>query len=64
MTAFAAGLQAYRNRQWQEATRAFEEVVHLKPGDRPAQVFLERCRLFAAAPPPPDWQGVFILESK
>jgi adenylate cyclase len=64
MTAFAAGLLAYRNRQWQEATRTFEEVVHLKPGDRPAQVFLERCRLFAAAPPRPDWRGVFILESK
>jgi adenylate cyclase len=64
LTAFAGGLEAYRRRQWQEATRAFEEVLHLKPGDRPAQVFIERCRSYAADPPPPDWQGVFILESK
>jgi adenylate cyclase len=64
LTAFAAGLEAYRRRQWQEATRAFAEVLQLKPGDRPAQVFIERCRAYTAAPPPPDWQGVFILESK
>ncbi|MFZ2086997.1 MAG: adenylate/guanylate cyclase domain-containing protein [Desulfobaccales bacterium] len=63
MAAFAAGLLAYRQCQWPEATRAFEEVLHLKPGDRPAQVFLERCRSLAAAPPP-DWQGVFVLDSK
>ncbi len=61
---FAAGLRAYRNRQWEEASLAFGEVLTLKPGDRPAQVFLGRCRFFAVASPPPDWQGVFILESK
>jgi len=56
---FAAGLQDYRNRRWDKAAQAFETVLHFKPGDRPAQVFLERCRAFAAAPPPSDWQGVF-----
>jgi adenylate cyclase len=64
LTVFAEGLAAYRGRQWPEAARAFEEVLQLKPGDRPAQVFLKRCRAYAAAPPPLDWQGVFILESK
>jgi adenylate cyclase len=61
---FAAGLRAYRQRQWEEASQAFWEVLNLNPGDRPAQVFLGRCRFFAVAPPPPEWQGVFILESK
>jgi adenylate cyclase len=61
---FAAGLRAYRNRQWEEASLAFGEVLTLKPGDRPTQVFLGRCRFFTVASPPPDWQGVFILESK
>ena len=64
LAAFAAGLQEYRNREWDQASQAFREVLHLQPEDRPAQVFLERCRVFAATPPPPDWQGVFILESK
>jgi adenylate cyclase len=61
---FAAGLEAYRRRQWEEASQAFWEVLNLNPGDRPAQVFLGRCRFFAAAPPPSEWQGVYILESK
>ncbi|MGQ9688765.1 MAG: CHASE2 domain-containing protein [Desulfobaccales bacterium] len=61
---FAAGLKAYRQRQWEEASRAFWEVLRLQPEDPPSQVFLGRCRFFAAAPPPPDWQGVFVLDSK
>jgi adenylate cyclase len=64
LAAFAAGLQAYRNRDWDQASAAFRHVLHLQPGDRPAQVFLERCRALTTTPPPPDWQGVFILESK
>jgi adenylate cyclase len=61
---FAAGLQAYRSRQWEEASQAFNEVLRLKPQDRPTQVFLGRCRFFSAAPPPADWQGVFVLNAK
>ena len=63
LDAFATGLTAYRNCQWDKASQAFQEVLHLKPEDRPAQVFLKRCRSLAEAPPPPDWQGVFILKS-
>jgi adenylate cyclase len=61
---FADGLQAYRNQQWEEASRAFGEVLLLKPGDRPTQMFLGRCRFFAVAPPPSDWQAVFNLDVK
>ena len=61
---FAAGLKAYRDRDWEEASQAFGEVLQLRPEDRPSQVFLGRCRFFAVAPPPLDWQGVFVLEGK
>jgi adenylate cyclase len=61
---FAAGLEAYRRREWEEAAQAFNEVLRLKPNDRPTQVFLGRCRFFAVAPPPLDWRGVFVLEAK
>ena len=61
---FAAGLEAYRQRQWEKASRAFNEVLRLQPHDRPTQVFLGRCRFFAAAPPPLDWRGVFVLDAK
>ncbi|MFZ2086930.1 MAG: adenylate/guanylate cyclase domain-containing protein, partial [Desulfobaccales bacterium] len=59
LASFEVGLEAYRRRQWDKASRAFSDVLVFKPGDRPAQVFLSRCRLFAEAPPPPDWQGIF-----
>ena len=35
------------------------------PGeDPPSRVLLERCRRFAAAPPPADWDGIWIATSK
>ncbi|MEW5683440.1 MAG: adenylate/guanylate cyclase domain-containing protein [Pseudomonadota bacterium] len=60
----AAGLTAYRARDWAAATRAFEGVQDLYPGDGPARVYLERCRRLADAPPPADWDGVWNLTEK
>ena len=61
---FAAGREAYQRREWDEAQGHFQAVLRLKPEDRVAAVFLARCRHFQEQPPPPDWQGVYILESK
>jgi len=61
---FAAGRAAYLNREWKEAAAKFQKVLRLKPGDGPAQLFLERCLGFLRNPPPPDWQGIFVLETK
>jgi adenylate cyclase len=41
---FAAGLAAYRRAQWPAAKAAFEQVLALTPDDRPARIYLERCR--------------------
>jgi adenylate cyclase len=61
---FAAGREAYRRQVWEAAADHFQRVLRLKPDDRPAQVFLERCRKFGQEPPPLDWQGIFALEGK
>lgn len=61
---FAAGRQAYLERRWEAASEAFAAVLLLKPEDRPARLYLERCRQFAEAPPPEDWRGVYVLPTK
>ena len=61
---FEAGLAAYRERRWQDATESFEKVLAAKPHDGPATLYLERCARFAVDPPPPTWTGVTVMETK
>jgi adenylate cyclase len=64
LEAFKAARAAYNTLDWSEAERYFQDVLRLKPGDRPAQVFLNRCRQYREQPPPDDWQGIFMLKEK
>ena len=61
---FEEGRAAYRERDWQTAALHFEEVIRLKPQDGPAALYLRRCRRYQEAPPPPDWEGVAVLEGR
>jgi adenylate cyclase len=61
---FASGRAAYREGLWQQAAGYFQEVLRRKEDDGPARLYLHRCREFINNPPPPQWHGVFILESK
>ncbi|WP_293678679.1 adenylate/guanylate cyclase domain-containing protein [uncultured Phenylobacterium sp.] len=60
----AAGIAAYRQRQWKAATMAFEGALELYPDDGPALVYRDRLRLLAANPPGDDWDGVWNLTEK
>jgi adenylate cyclase len=61
---FDAGIQAYRRREWEQAARAFRAVLDERPHDGPALRYVERVRAMAAVPPPPDWDGVTVMETK
>ena len=61
---FKAGLLQYRQRKWDDAIRAFEEVLALNPADKAAKIYVERCRHLAANPVANDWDGVWVMESK
>jgi adenylate cyclase len=61
---FEEGRAAYRERDWQAAVLHFEEVIRLKPEDGPAALYLRRCRRYQEAPPPPDWQGVAVVDGR
>ena len=64
LTSFEEGRAAYLEQDWQKAALHFEEVIRLKPEDGPATLYLRRCRRFLESPPPPDWQGVSVLEGR
>jgi len=61
---FAEGLAAYRRRAWGEAGAAFIAALEAVPEDGPSKAFLARLEHLKADPPPPEWNGVWVLGEK
>ncbi len=61
---YAAGIEAYRQRRFDEARASFTAILASRPDDGPAKLYVERCDLMAANPPPPDWDGVTVMKTK
>jgi adenylate cyclase len=61
---FGEGVTLHLGRRWEEALRVFEETLRRAPDDRPSRIFAERCRRFLQTPPPPEWDGVTVMEEK
>lgn len=57
-------LTAYLARDFQGALAHFARVRLLRPGDRVAALFEDRCRTYLASPPPADWNGIFVAAEK
>jgi len=58
------GLTAYKQRKWDEAIRAFEKALSIKPEDGPSELYLQRSRTFKENPPAENWDGVFTMTTK
>jgi adenylate cyclase len=58
------GLQLYKNMQFEDALASFKRALELEPSDGPTQLYISRCEELAKNPPPPDWDGVFIMTTK
>jgi adenylate cyclase len=61
---YSAALVHYRRREWDEAIKGFESVLQISPDDFPSQLYIERSYLYKKTPPPENWNGVFILQTK
>lgn len=62
-----AMLEAYRNRQWDRARALAQECRELDPGLELGtlyDLYEERIEQNQTDPPPPDWGGVFVAETK
>lgn len=61
---FKDGLAAYRARKWDTATRLFADCLAVNPNDKPSKIYIERAEFLKRNPPPEDWAGVWVMESK
>jgi len=64
IAAYESGLELYQQREWRQAIARFGEALDAAPTDQPSKIFIDRCRYYAANPPPDDWNGVWIMEEK
>ncbi len=64
LSLFKDGLAKYRARHWEEATHLFRQALELNPHDKPSLMHIERSQYLSDNPPPPDWDGAWVLESK
>ena len=62
--AFAKGLDAYRNRSWEEAIKWFDEAQTVCGGDAPARFYIALCEKCRRDPPDEQWDGVIRMSSK
>jgi adenylate cyclase len=58
------GMAEYYERSFAKAVGYFRDVLKLLPSDTAASMLLERSRLYAKNPPPPDWDGVEVMTHK
>jgi adenylate cyclase len=54
----------YRARRWSEALQVLDDLARERPGDRPVELYRRRARALLEAPPPDDWDGVFVAAPK
>ena len=61
---FEDGLRSYRSQEWDAADARFQEALRMRPEDGPARLYLERVCRNREVPPPPEWDGVTVFQSK
>jgi adenylate cyclase len=61
---YLEGLAVYKRRDFAAAKERFQAALALDPSDGPSKVYLHRAEEYLQTPPPPDWDGVYVLKSK
>ncbi len=61
---FAAARALYCQRKWDQAQKAFEEILEKYPEDGPSRMYWKRCQDYLFDEPPVGWDGVFTMTHK
>jgi len=59
---FHEALTLFRDRKWQKAEIKFRKLADA--GDPPSQLFVKRCATYTKNPPPDNWNGIYIMQTK
>jgi len=62
---YESAVQLYLDKQWDNASETFKKAADIVGGENPScTLFVERCAIFKASPPPEDWDGAFVMTTK
>ena len=61
---FEDGLTRYKQGEWDEAIACFQNVLSIRPGDPPSELYIERCKKLKQNPPAGEWDGVYTMTKK
>lgn len=61
---FAEGRKHYKLMQFDEARKCFAQALKVDPEDGPSKIYYLRCKHYVDNPPPEDWDGVFVMQTK
>jgi adenylate cyclase len=64
IAAYESALALHVERRWQDAIARLDEALRLRPDDLAARNLRARCEDYRLAPPPKDWNGSHVMESK
>ncbi|MBN1700235.1 MAG: adenylate/guanylate cyclase domain-containing protein [Spirochaetales bacterium] len=57
-------MRTFYERKWKEAKLLFQEETKYLENDYVARSFTKRCNEYIVTPPPPEWDGVYIMKTK
>jgi len=62
---YESAFRLYIDKQWDKATETFKQAAQIVGGENPScTLFVDRCAIFKANPPPEDWDGAFVMTTK
>jgi adenylate cyclase len=67
LSLFKDGVSKYREMNWDSAQAQFKKCLELNPKDAICQMYIDRCELLRASPPPlveGQWDGVWVMDEK
>ncbi len=61
---YEEGLKAYFDRRFSEALESFSQLHSCNPEDLAVLLLMQRTETLVKSPPPPVWDGVYVLNTK